>query len=78
MSFQEVELREGRSPVINRAQFIRAVADNIKERLFTTASNGAQPSVHATQKKNYKTLVCQMDMSDPEKIEYENPRFGED
>ena len=31
MSFQEVEFREGRSPVINQAQFIRAVADNTKE-----------------------------------------------
>ena len=37
MSFQQVELREGRSPVINQAQFIRAVADNMKERFFTTA-----------------------------------------
>ena len=48
MSFHQIELREGRSPVINQAQFIRAVADNMKERLFTTASSRAQPSVHAT------------------------------
>ena len=34
MSFQEVQLREGRGPVINQAQFIRAVADNMKQRLF--------------------------------------------
>ena len=42
------------------------------------ASNRAQPSVHATQKENYKTLVDQMDVLDPEKIELENPRFRED
>ena len=78
MSFQEVELREGRSPEINQAQFIRAVADNTKERLLATASNRAQPSVHATRKENYKTLVGQMDVLDPEKTEHENSRFVED
>ena len=31
MSFQQVELREGRSPVINQVQFIQAVADNMKK-----------------------------------------------
>ena len=36
MSFQQEELREERSPVINQTQFIRAVADNMEERLFTT------------------------------------------
>ena len=78
MSFQQVELREGRSPVINQAQFIAAVADNMKERLFTTASSRAQPSVHATRRENYKTLFGQIDALDPEKIDHENPRFGED
>jgi len=48
MSLQEVQLREGRVPVINQAQFIRAVADNMKQRLFTTVSNRAQASVIAT------------------------------
>ena len=52
MSFQQVELREGRSSVINQAQFIRAVADNMEERLFTTASSRAQRSVHATRREN--------------------------
>ena len=78
ISFQQVELREGRSPVINQAQFIRAVADNMKERLFTTASSRAQPSVHATRRENYKTLGVQIDLLDPQKIDHENPRFGED
>ena len=78
MSFQQVELREGRSPIINQAQFIRAVADNMEERLFTTASSRAQRSVHATRRENYKTLVGQIDVLDPEKIDFENPRFGED
>ena len=72
-----VELREGRSSVINHTQFIRAVAD-MKQRLFTTVSNRKQSSIHATQKENYNTLVSQMDELDPEKIEHENPRFGED
>ena len=30
MSFQDVQLRESRGPIINQAQFIRAVADNMK------------------------------------------------
>ena len=77
MSFQQVELREGRSPVINQAQFIGAVADNMKERLFTTALSRAQSSVHATRRENYKTLVGQIDVLDPQKIDHENPRFGE-
>ena len=37
MSFQEVELREGKSPVINQTQFIWAVDNKIKQRLFSTA-----------------------------------------
>ena len=36
MSFQKEELREERCPVINQAQFIQAVADNMKQKLFTT------------------------------------------
>ena len=70
MSFQQVELREERSPVINQAQFIRAVADNMKERLFTTPSCRAQPSVHATRRENYKTLVGHNDVLDPQKIDH--------
>ena len=50
----------------------------MKERLFTTASSRAQPSVHATRRENYKTLFGQIDALDPEKIDHENPRFGED
>ena len=75
MPFQQVELREGRSPVINQAQFIRAVGDSMEERLFNTASSRAQRSVHATRRENYKTLVGQIDVLDPEKIDYENPRW---
>ena len=30
MPFQDVQLREGRGPIINQAQFIRFVADNMK------------------------------------------------
>jgi len=42
MSFQDVQLREGRGPIINQAQLIRAVANNMKQlRLVTTVSNRA-------------------------------------
>ena len=34
MSFQEVELKERKSPVINQTQFIWAVDDNIKQKAF--------------------------------------------
>ena len=70
--------RTERSPVINQAQFNGAEADNIKERLFTTASSRAQPSVHATRRENYKTRVGQIDVLDPQKIDHENSHFGED
>ena len=50
----------------------------MEERLFTTASSRAQRSVHATRRENYKTLVGQIDVLNPEKIDRENPRFGED
>ena len=76
MSFLQVKLRERKSPVINQTQFIRAVADKIKQRLFTTASDRAQPSVYATRKENSKTLICQIDVLDLEKIEHDNPCFG--
>ena len=75
--FQELELREGRSPVINQTQLIWVVADNMKQRFFTTDLNKAQPSVHATRKENHKTLVSQIDVLDPETIEHKNCRFGE-
>ena len=50
----------------------------MKQKLFITVSNRAQPSVHATRKENYETLVSQMDVLNPEKIEHKNSRFGED
>ena len=46
------KIERRKKPIINQAQFIRAVADNMKERLFTTASNRAQPSLHAARKEN--------------------------
>ena len=48
----KVELREGKSLVINQAHFFRNVADSVKQRLFITALNRAQPSVYVTQKEN--------------------------
>ena len=50
----------------------------MEERLFTTASSRAQRSFHATRRENHKTLVGQIDVLDPKKIDHENPRFGED
>ena len=50
----------------------------MEERLFKTASSRAHRSVHATRRENYKTLVGQIDVLDPEKIDHKNPRFGED
>ena len=77
MSFQEVQLREGGSPVINQAQFIRAVADNMEQRLFTTVSNRAQASVVATLQEMYENLVSEMAVLNPRTWVHENPRFGE-
>ena len=65
MLFQEVQLREGRGPVINQAQFIGAVADNMKQRLFTTVSNRAEASVVATRQEMYENLVSQMAVLNP-------------
>ena len=65
MSFQEVQLRESRGPVINQAQFIRALADNMKQRLFTTVSNRAQASVVATRQEMFENLVSQMAVLNP-------------
>jgi len=70
-------LREGRGPVINQAQFILAVADNMKQRLFTTLSNRAQASVLATRQEIYENLVSQMAVLNPRNWVHENPRFGE-
>ena len=91
MSFQEVQLREGRGPVINQAQFIRVVADNMKQRHYgikqvsnraqvsnrDTVSNRAQVSVVATRQKMYENLVSQMAVLNPRNWVHENPRFGE-
>jgi len=77
MSFQEVQLREGIGPVINQAQFIRAVADNMKQRLITTVSNRAQATVVATRQEMYEKLVSQMAVLNPRNWVHENPRFGE-
>ena len=68
---------EGRGPVINQTQFTRAVADNMKQRLFTTVSNRAQASVVATRQEMYENLVSQMAVLNPRNWVNENPRFGE-
>jgi len=77
MSFQEVQLREGRGPVINQAQFIRAVADNMKQRLITTVSDRAQASVVATPQEMYENLVSKLPVLNPRIWVHENPPFGE-
>ena len=76
-SFQEVQLREDRGPVINQAQFIRAVADNMKQRLITTVSDRAQASVVATPQEMYENLVSKLPVLNPRIWVHENPPFGE-
>ena len=66
-----------RGPVINQAQFIRAVADNMKQRLFTTVSNRTQASVVATHQEMYENLVSQVATLNPCNWVHENPLFGE-
>ena len=77
MSFQEVQLREGRGPIINQAQFIRAVADNMKLRLFTTVSTRGQASVVSTRQEMYENLLSQIAVLNPHNWVHENHRFGE-
>ena len=78
MSFKEVQLREGRGPITNQAQFIRAVADNMKQTLFTTVSNRAQASFVATRREMYRNIVSQIAILNPHNWVHENPGFGED
>lgn len=78
MEFKGEKLRVGKSPIINSAQFIQAVSDNMKERLFTTTANRTQASVAANRKETYHTLINQMAVLSPDQWDHENPRFGED
>ncbi|KAJ3583827.1 hypothetical protein NHX12_015545 [Muraenolepis orangiensis] len=77
MEFKGEELRVGRSPIIDSAQFIRAGADNMKERLFTTTANRAQASVAANRKEAYNSLINQMAVLNPDNWDHDNPRFGD-
>ncbi|KAJ4931180.1 hypothetical protein JOQ06_025478 [Pogonophryne albipinna] len=77
MELKGEELRVGRSPIIDSAQFIRAVADNMKERLFTTTANRAQASVAANRKEAYNSLINQMAVLNPDNWDHDNPRFGD-
>ncbi|KAJ8252839.1 hypothetical protein GJAV_G00206160 [Gymnothorax javanicus] len=78
MEFKGEKLNVGESPIINSGQFIRAVSDNMKERLFTTTANGAQASVTVSRKETYDTLMSQMAVLDPDNWDHDNPRFGEE
>ena len=78
MEFKGVHLSVGKSPIINSGQFIRAVSNNMKERLFTTTANKAQASVTANRKETYDTLINQMAVLDPDNWDHDNPRFGEE
>jgi len=60
-----------------QAQYIRAVADNMKQRLFTTVSNRAHASVVATRQEMCENLVSQMAGLNPRNWVLENPQFGE-
>lgn len=78
MEIKGEQLRVGKSPIINSAQFIQAVADNMKERLFTTTANRAQASVTANRKEAYHSFINQMAVLNPDAWDLNNPRFGED
>ena len=78
MNFQGVELRVGKNPVINSAQFIQAVVDLLKEKLFTTAANKSQSSVPETRKEAYNKLLNNIAVLKPEAWTNDNPRFEED
>ncbi|XP_060761422.1 E3 SUMO-protein ligase KIAA1586-like [Neoarius graeffei] len=78
MKFKGEDLKVDKSPIIDSAQFIQAVADSLSERLFTTTANRAQASVAAQRKESYTALMSQMAVLDPEKWDHDNPRHGED
>ena len=78
MEFKGEQLSVDKSPVINSGQFIRAVSDTMKERLFTTTANRAQASVTASRKETYNTLINQIAVLDPDNWEHDNPRFREE
>uniref|UniRef100_A0A672GNY5 Uncharacterized protein n=1 Tax=Salarias fasciatus TaxID=181472 RepID=A0A672GNY5_SALFA len=78
MEFKGEKLSIGRSPIINSGQFIQAVVDNMKERLFTTTANRAQVSVSASHKEAYNTLMSQFAVLNPDKWDHDNPHFGEE
>ena len=57
MSFQKVQLKEGRGPIINQAQFIRAVTENIKQRLFATVSDRQEQWLALLQLAKWCTYI---------------------
>lgn len=78
MEFKGEQLSVGRSPIIY-PKFIQAVADNMKERLFTISANRTQANVAVAEnrKEAYKGLINQMTVLSPDKRDNGNPRFGE-
>ena len=78
MTFRGEQLRFGKSPIIDSAQFTQAVAESMNDRLFTTTANKAQASVTANRKEAYNRLLNQMAVLNPDKWDHDNPRYGED
>lgn len=57
MKFKGEQLRDGKSPIIDSAQFSEAV---VESRNNTTTVNKAQVSVTANRKQTYNGLLNQM------------------
>ncbi|CAM2096659.1 unnamed protein product [Caretta caretta] len=80
MMFKTSKLNGARkSPRINSSQFIQAVIDNMRTKLFTTASNKADQSTREERASNYKDLINNLSVLNCEKWQEnpENPHFGE-
>ena len=67
--FKGVDLHEGRkcNKIINTAQFYKSLADNIKSRLFTTASTKLlkDPAIIANLQNDYQMLLDDMSILNP-------------
>ncbi|XP_054873424.1 E3 SUMO-protein ligase KIAA1586-like [Amphiprion ocellaris] len=78
MIFEGEQLRVGKSPTIDSVQFIHAVVENMKQRLFTTTANRAQSSVVTSRKEAYNSLINQMAVLNPDSWVQDNPHYGEE
>ncbi|XP_063788503.1 E3 SUMO-protein ligase KIAA1586-like [Pseudophryne corroboree] len=69
----------GKSPKIKSSQFIQAVVDNMRCKLFTTTANKATESVAKGRETAYHTLIDSISVLNPEswQTDADNPLFGD-